>query len=257
MPTVTELIDRALAKFGAVAAGGQGTAEDHATGIANLQMMLDGWSLEGFMVPFDVTEQFALDPAQNFYGMGPDGDWDTVRPEEIKFVRVLDTGGNASLVRPGDKGLLSLQAKVEAGTPSLYATSRDARLMWVEFNAYPADHPYVLVTSRKPFNAVALDNLTEPWDDPEPETIYPSGFTMTGLQTPLEFPPGYELAIVYNLAIHLHTEYPGFDLPQTVVALAATSKARIKSANVSAPILQTEVAGMVRRRGVYNVLTGP
>lgn len=256
--SVFKIIDAALRKLGVTMAGDQAAPELYASGVAALRSLLDGWSLESLMVPYVITEQFALSGSQTFYSMGTGGDWDTVRPEEIQYVRTLDAGGISRPVYPSTKGVLNQQSQVLAGFPSRYVVSRDARFQWVEFDKYPADTPYVLITSRKPFNAVALDDFSQVYaEDQAAEPIYPSGFTLTGIQAPIEFPTGYEAAIVYNLAVHLQPEYPGFDLPAGVVSLAAQSKARIKATNFDPKMLLADVGRMTSRSCAYDVEAGP
>src|SRR5688500_2959904 len=209
--------------------GSSASPEEYADGLAALRVMLDAWSVEPLMVPFNVTERFALTTGQAFYSMGTGGDWDTTRPEEIEYIRVQDAEGLTRPVYPITQGLLNQRARVDARTPSRYVVSRDARWLFVEFDATPVDLPYVLVTSRKPFNTAVLDNFDLTFnEDADPSVIYPSGFTLTGIQTALEFPSGYEAAIIYNLAVHLRPEYAGLELPPEVVALAASTKANIK-----------------------------
>lgn len=254
--TIKSILDAALRKFGAVGTGQQADANEYADALMALRQMLDGWSIEGLMVPFTVTEQFDLATDQAFYSMGTGGDWDTVRPEEIEVVRILDAANVTRRIEPATKGALSWQKTVEAGVPSKYVISRDAQFIWVEFNAYPLD-PHVLITSRKPFNTLALENFASPFsEDEEPTTVYPSGFTMTGIQTPLEFPSGYEQALVYNLAVHLRPEYPGLELPAETVALATSSKANIKRANLRVEMLRNPAARMMRRGCDYSIEVG-
>lgn len=256
--SVFNLVDSALRKLGVVQMGEQGSPAMYEAGVANLRIMLEGWSLEALMVPYVSTEKFDLDPGQALYSIGIGGDWDTVRPEEVQAVRVLDDSGRARLVRPTSRGVLATRPSVDPGIPTRYVLSRDAQYLYVEFDKLPLALPHVLVTSRKPFNATALDNLTVVHDPAAPPwPIHPSGFSMAGIQTPIEFPTGYEGAIVYNLAVHLRPEYPGLELPAEVAALAASTKAVIKRSNWQPSILTADVGRMNRGGVFYDVVTGP
>ena len=253
--SVKNLIDQALRKFGAVQTGEQASPNEYADGLAALKIMLDGWSNEDLLVPFTVTERFPFDVGRYQYSIGIAGDWDTVRPEDIDFIRVEDAAGVKHPVYPVSRNRLQYQGTIEPGRPGRYTVSRDSRFLYVEFDVYPTD-PFALVTSRKPFNAQALDNFDAAYDENADQSeIHPSGFTLTGIQTPLEFPTGYEGAILYNLAVHLAPEYPGIDLSPVVVSMAASSKALIKRANWQP--LNMQAMDLPLRRGSYDIVSGP
>jgi hypothetical protein len=218
-------------------------------------MMLDGWSTEDLLIPFQPTEQFALSSTQAHYSMGPGGDWDTVRPERVEIVRLLRADGSTVPVMPSTPFVRQWQDVIPNGDPSHYIAQADSVYARVEFNAYPLA-PNVLVTTTKPFNATALDNFDESFDeDADDEPIYASGFTLTGIQTAIDFPPGYEQCIVANLAVVLSPEYPGIDLPAVVVAMATRTKANIKRRNLKAAqmVLDRTLHG---GRQPYNVNAG-
>lgn len=253
---IKSLIDQSLRKLGAISAGDQPDAAEYADALDALKSMLDGWSLEDLLVPFWATEQFTLSPTQNRYSMGSGGDWDTVRPERIDYVRIIDAGGNAYPVQPTTPGKEQWQATVPAADPSRFMTNADARFTWVEFNSYPLS-TVALVTSLKPFNAPAIDNFDLEYDpNADASTIYPSGFTLTGISTTIEFPSGYLQAIIYNLAVHLAPEYPGITLPEVVVAMAANSKRLIKRRNSKPRELRFEWALQHNRAPRYDIQSG-
>jgi hypothetical protein len=102
-----------------------------------------------------------------------------------------------------------------------------------------------------------LENFDAAYDpDAEEGTIYASGFTLTGIQTSIDFPSGYEQALIYNLALHLAPEYPGLMVPQEVIAFAANAKRLIKRRNWR-PLMSRsrDVPGL--RRGTYDIISGP
>lgn len=254
--SVKSIIDQALRKLGAVGTGEQAGADEHADALAALRVMLDTWSLEALLVPFTVTEQFDLTPGQAFYSMGPDGDWVTTRPTRIEQIRLLGDDGRSTYIPEASRNGLRDQASVEPGAPSAWLGQADGLRWFVSFNALPLGGA-ALVTSRKPFDVDALDNFARPYDETAgAETVYPSGFVLSGIQTPLAFPPGYEAAIIYNLAVHLAPEYKGLDLPPMVVDQAARAKALIKIANTQPVDLVLDPV-LTGRRGPYDIRLGP
>ena len=257
MPTsVKQIIHGALRKLGAVSAGIEPSAEEYEDGLTAFRMMLDGWSLEDLMIPYLPTEEFALDPAKAIYSIGEGGDWNTTRPEAVEIVRLLRADGTSCPVMQTTQFRQQWQPTVDRRDPDLYLTTKDALFHYVEFNAYPLS-PRVLVTTRKPFNVAVLDNFDAAYDpgaDPTPTPA--SGFTLTGIQSPISFPSGYEQCIIYNLAVHLSPEYPGLELPEVTVAMAATSKSNIKRRNLQQRQMVLERPFQGGRRP-YNIMTGP
>lgn len=259
MTSVKSIIDQSLRKLGVLGAGEQAGPEEHSDALQALRTMLDTWSLEALMIPFTATEEFELSPSQCLYSMGPDGDWVTTRPTQVEQVRVKSSDGRTTFVRRTSRNGLRDQATVDGGTPTGWIGSADSLAWFIEFNAFPQE-PRVLVTSRKPFDVTALDNFDQAHvEGADPAPLSPSGFTMTGIQSVLAFPPGYESAIVYNLALHLSVEYTGVVVPDLVVAQAARTKALIKIANwqPSEMKLPATLTRMVGRRGAYDIGHGP
>lgn len=253
--TIASLVDQALRKIGALPAGSSAEPEEHRDALAVFRQMLDGWSLEDLMIPYRATERFDLDQSKNFYRMGSGGEFDTVRPETVEVVRVEDIAGQVYLVRETSLEVLARRTHFSVARPSYYVLHRDSLFVSIEFSDYPYD-PYVLVTTRKPFNVVALDDYSEAYDG-QSGTIYPSGFTLTGIQSEIDFPSGYERAIVNNLAVELSPEYAR-QPPAQVVAAAVRSKQLIKARNRPTETLITD-GGLERRTwpGFYDVTSGP
>ncbi|TPE53074.1 hypothetical protein [Amaricoccus solimangrovi] len=254
--SVKSIIDQSLRKLGIVGIGEQASADEHAEALSALRMMLDTWSLEALLVPFTVTERFDLTAGQAFYSMGTGGDWDTSRPTRVEQIRMLSDDDRTRFIPQLSANALRDQPTVEEGCPTAWVGSQDSLFYLVELNAYPLE-PAVLVTSRKPFDAAALDNFDRAYSETAaPEKLSPSGFTMTGIQTSIDFPPGYLAAIVYNLAVHLAPEYAGLVLDPIIAAQAERAKALIKINNTQPRDLVLDPVLTGRRRG-YDIRTGP
>ena len=78
--------------------------------------------------------------------------------------------------------------------------------------------------------------------------------SISTLDTSVSLPPGYEDAIVYNLAVRYALEY-GRAVPDVVVILAAESKASIKKANIRPSYLRVDSA-LMAAGGSFNIYTG-
>ena len=226
--SVKSLLDAALRKLGLVGAGEQADPNEYADALSTLRMMLDTWSTENLLLPYSTTERFDLTAGKSTYAMGIGGDWVTVRPEEIEMIRVLE-GDRTHLLRRVALNEIARQGTIEAGRPTAYIAQADALFHFVEFDRVPQSG-VVLVTTKSPFNVQALDNFDKRYED-GPEVIYPSGMTLTGIQTPITFPSGYWSALVHNLAVWLAPEYPGVTVSPVVAGLAAEGTRLIKRRN--------------------------
>lgn len=250
------LIDRSLRKLGVLAAGAQADPTEYADGLDALRLMLDGWSLEDLLIPFHPTELFAFEPGRAIYSIGTGGDWDTTRPEQVLTIRGQAEDGTTWRIAPTSTAVLADMATVPTRRAARYVVQRDARFVFVEFDAYPEAGTSALVTTLKPFAAELLENFDAAYDPgTTPGTIHPSGFTLTGIGTEIDFPSGYEQAITYNLALHLAPEYPGVTVPQEVVAFAANGKRLIKRRNWR-PMFHT-AKGLPGAKGTYDITAGP
>lgn len=255
--TVKSLIDQALRKLGVIDTGAQPDESEYADALAALRQMIDAWSLEDLMIPYQPTESFAVSSDKAFYSMGVGGDWDTARPEMIEVIRIQH-GGTTYPVKRSSREAFAEIGTLSVRRPSRFITTADAFFHFIEFDAYP-DSGTALVTSLKPFNVEALENFDNDYDpDADPQPLYPSGFTMVGIQTPITFPTGYEKAIVYNLALELVPEYPGFDVSAVVAQNAMMMKGLIKRRNWRPGEVRIDpVLRGVRRLGTYDVNSGP
>lgn len=255
MPSIKSLIDTALRQLGLVGSGEQASETEYADGLAALRRMLDAWSLEPLLIPYLVTETFPLSGSKAFYSMGPGGDWNTARPEKVEIVRILIDGSAYPLQR-STAYVEQFRSRIEIGRPSSFVNTADSLMAYVEFDAFP-DAGEALVTSLKPFNVTALDNFDQAYvEGAPPQDIPPAGFTLTGIQTSITFPPGYEAAIVAGLAVELAPEYPGVTLSPVVLSRAAGTKALIKRRN-SQPMHYVLDPFLVGGRRVYDIVAGP
>lgn len=252
--TIQRIIAASLRQLGVLGDGEPMEATQARDGLDALRRMVDGWSLENLMIPFHVTEIFPA-AAQNVYRMGPGGDWDTIRPETVEVIRYREPGGTMSPVTRATIEQLQHMPRVGTGRPRRYLHSSDPDHAIIEFDSVPDGGDY-LVTTTKPLDASVLDDFDRLHDPDAPaERTNAGGFTLTGVQSEIRFPPGYERALVANLALEVAAEY-GRTPPDTVVAAAIDTKRRIKVRN-SQPAQLTFERGIGRRGGFYDITAGP
>lgn len=77
---------------------------------------------------------------------------------------------------------------------------------------------------------------------------------LTSIDTVISFPPGYEDALVYNLAIRLAPDY-GRPIDPGVAQFAIDAIAKLKISNHKKNLLKVD-AGLMPRGGMFNINTG-
>lgn len=225
MATAQKNIKAAMRLLGLLAPGEEPTADEAQGALESLQAMLDQWSNSGFLVPVITTESFALTNGQASYTYGSGGDFNSTRPQEILGAYIRGSGGT-------DHPVTCINRERYNVIPNKGSPSLPQQLYFVP--GYPLANVY-------------LDNA--------PDAAYTLFLdTLKPLTTPAEltdsqsFPPGYDQAIRFNLAVNLAPEY-GKTPDPVVVARADESLADLKRQNTRVPILRTEMGV----RGTYNI----
>lgn len=208
--TARDIITSSLRKLGVVASGETPAAEELQDGLSALQRMLDSWSA-GDLLPFPETQEtFTLTPGKAEYTFGPGGDFDSVRPMDIVGISVIPSG---SLEIPLTKLKFDQWRLIALKTVSAtFPTEFYFRLAWPKATAFffptPTEAKQIIVYSQKPFAAV------------------------TSLTSDIDFPPGFEEAIVYNLCLALADEF-GQAVTPLIAQKAATLLDTIRTANLA------------------------
>lgn len=231
----SDLIARALRTVGALPAGEPADANDIKNGLDTLNDMLDQWSLENLMAIYYKTEQFALISGQNTYTIGQGGgaDFFAVRPLQIMAVQLRDSNGldNDMLVVSFDEYQRLTQKGTSGSTP--FVLCYQATYPNGTFYVYPTPDAgnSIRLQTRKMFTTLC---------DASDEVI---------------LPPGFNEAIVYNLAERFGIENGRDAMMAMIVDKAARAKANIKKKNVQRDIVHFDPALIGRQSGSYNPFT--
>lgn len=206
MTTALELITSSMRLATILASGETPTADESIDGLKALNDILENWSLENLSVWKQDNEQFALTPGVASYTIGPGGTFNTTRPIRcgLSFTRI--NSADFPLTQWGLEEYNSVAVKNVGGIPERYVYINDYPLGQIVLYPVPA------VASTLFLNTDRV--LTTP----------------VALATQLAFPPGYEKALRFVLAVNLAPEY-GVQPPPSVGAIASSSKADIKRAN--------------------------
>lgn len=238
--TVTSICTMALRKIKVLAAGETIETSDLTDLADELRRMLDTWRLEPLIVVADSIRTFDLDTTKNTYTYYADvaADFNGARPTHIKSATLRDSSGMGYPLAPitSTEWSGSSRRSILAQPTGFY------------FNA------------AFPIAEVRLDCMPDPnW--PIIELVVQDAFDVSTLEADwadaITLAPGYEDALIYNLACRVHQDY-GVALPNSIAGLAAAFKAVIKRANLQVPHLMGDFP--TRRkdiRGSYDIIAGP
>lgn len=217
MSTPSSIILRSLRLFGEKSIGDTLTSAEQTAYLADLNTMLESWSLDRLMVYQLLQESKALTSSVGSYTIGSGGAWDTTRPNKIVdpcFIR------NSS----------SQDTPVEIIDAQAYGS--------ITSKTVDGSYPQYLF-----YDSAWTSGLGTIFLYPEPSaslTLYINSWkqlqSFATISTALSLPPGYQRAIEFNFAVEAAG---GFTKVSAEVAkIAKESKAAIMGANAPAGILR-------------------
>jgi len=198
-------------------------------GLWVLENMFDSWLTEKLLVYVVDRQSFALQAFVQTYGLGPGGVWNTTplygaqvpRPVRIERASWRDpaTGFEQPLGQSmTDDEYQNITVRNTTGT----------QVLAYHYNpSFPLGEVFVWPIPTLSTQMVLY--LWHPWNP---------GIT---LDTVVSFPPGYQYAIETNLSIDLGLYYPGA-LRAELVAVAVTSKAKVKALNHKTGLMTSDAA---------------
>ncbi len=238
MTTANDLITRAMKALKALGSNEVPTAAEANDGLVALNSMLDSWSLDD-LISYEVQEQsFPLVVGQASYTIGPGGNINTTRPQDISQAYVQDSNFNNFLMRiiPRDKWN-------QIGNRGPTITSQIPNTLF-----YDPQSPLGIIN----IFPTPLLSYTCFFDNVLNQVIF------TNLATVLAMPIGYERAYVYNLAVEMSNMF-GFDIPpvgpgqKNVVQLAEDALAAVKANNIKDVISNYDPAVVSHSYATYNI----
>lgn len=204
MTTARDLIEDAAAEIGELAADSPLSNDDAQRMLRRLQRMLDSWSTERLMVYTVGQETFAMTPGTASYTTASLA---AGRPVAVDAVMIRSGDEDSPVILTRDKAQYDLVPdKTTTGLPEL--CYYDAGYTTGTFYFWPA--PVVAYTAVVTSRRVLTGTLA--------------------LSTTIALPPGYELAIVTNLAVACAPLFGRSASAETVDA-AKSSKATLKVLN--------------------------
>lgn len=220
--TALTLIKSALRVAGAIGVGMTPTADEAADGLEAMKFMLRNWSAQNIRLYYTKQETLTMTGAAS-YTIGSGGNLDTVRPASIRGAWTSD--GPVTIIdedRYRQVRHLSL-----SGLPVEY--------LWYS-SEYPLGkaYPWPLASG-----SLYLDSL-KPLTDP------------VAITTDVEFPPEYDDAIKWNLAVRLGPEY-GREASPTVQGLAAATLHALETRNFAQQVNSIRPELLKLANAKYNI----
>jgi hypothetical protein len=210
--TARTLIKGALRVVGALASGETPTADEENEALEALKFMFRSWSTRDIML-FYVKQDTVTLTGANYYTIGSGGDCNTVRPTSIRGAYV-------------DDQLCTIID--EAKHRELRLSNLTGSAAYLYYNPeYPLGKIYLLPTDGSLLYLDSLKPLTDP----------------TAITGDVAFPPEYDAAIKYGLAVHLAPEY-GKEASPTVLGLAQDALAAIVARNFASQIVNVRLNNM-------------
>lgn len=213
MATVATIIKRSLRLLGQLGAGAEPTADEYADALEVLNELVDAWKNDKVLTYARREETLTLSNGVASYTIGPSGDLDTVRPDDIEAAWIEDGGITHPVYPLNDLEFAGITVKAMAGD-------------WPQYVNYKPSMPTGTLTTYPVSNATRTMKLL---------TRVPlEEFTAT--TDTVSLPPGFRKALAANLAIAIAPEYER-EPSMAVMKMASESKkglARINARPVKA-----------------------
>lgn len=206
--TARQLIVKSMQKIGLLTKTEQPSADEVNDALYSLNALLDSWSNESMLIVARAWENFPLIGGVGLYTIGTGQTFNTVRPTFINDAYVIvqsTTTPSYQLTVVQDETYFDTTLKTQQGIP--FELNYD--------NGYPIGNIRIYFV---PDQAYMLYMLSE-----KPLTSFANLDQLTSL------PPGWEEALIYNLALRLAPEY-GQVADQRTVQIAIDSLTNVKTA---------------------------
>ena len=227
MATARNIITRSLQKIGALVKSEAPSADEAQDGLFALNAMIGAWSNESLLVYARVLESFLLTGSQEEYTIGVGGNINTSRPIRIVDAYVRSGSIDYPMVIITDEAYDDITYKKLTGIPEFLQYTNEFPIAKIRIYTAPSAAYTLFLLSEK--------ELTQ----------------FSSLDQTISLPPGFEEAIVYNLAIRLAPDYNETP-PPSVVQIAKESLGSCKLA--VAKVRTMDYAP--KRLAVRNIYTG-
>lgn len=237
--TTGNIIRSAMRKIGVLDPGEPLPPNEGADALESLGQMVDAWGMESLLVPVVTTIEKELIAGQSEYTIGllssdtpPDNHIETSRPLQIITAVIRDSYNT-------DYTLKEIQA------------SAYSRISVKDSESRPSQ---IYVREGWPLNTILFDSVPYDNETLRIEAIQPLSeiLTTASLTDVVNLPPGYERALIYNLALELADEWG--KQPSNMVAISATETKKWIKRNNYRPMVSTVDRALTNRsKGTFDI----
>ena len=228
MTTANDLIARSLRIAGALGAGETMDSDEAADGLTALNTMLDSWRIKRAMVYHIKEEEFTLVAGQSVYTIGTGGNFSTTRPDKIEYAYIRENGNDYYMeVVTVDAFKRITNKTVSSDLPDHLYYETEYPLGKIHIYPEPSQANLIYLNTWQILQSFAT--LTEE----------------------IALPPGYERAIVYNLAEEIAPEF-GVELSAGASKIANESKQNLVRINAR-PVIAKIDSAITGRGDRYNI----
>lgn len=235
MGTARTIITDAMRALGALASGEAATAAEGADGLRLLNLMLANWNTQELAVYSIHQATLPVTAGTQLYTLGTGGTWNIPRPVRIETAVLRKGGIDYSMELLNYQDWQQIFIKGLQGTFSWYLyNDQNFPLSGCYIWPVPTENGQIILTH--------WAQLTQ----------------FTDLSHDQSFPPGYELAMIYSLAVYLAPQF-GREVTPVLAGLASQTFADLKRSTMRVPTLDLDarlVGSGVRDTGHLSVLTG-
>lgn len=205
MTTARTIIKRALQLNGVLTKNESPTGDEASDGLSSLNNLIKSWSNDSLLIYARLSESFPFVSGTGSYTIGSGGDFNTARPTQIlsAFTRVGGIDYKMSVIN-GEAYDKITQKGLNNFVPEAVFYDGNSPVGTLTFYPVPTTGTVYLRTEK------VLS-------------------TFTTLDTDLDLPPGWDRALIYNLAMEIAPEY-GQQVSQEVYQIATNALGKIKTA---------------------------
>lgn len=236
--TALDIITRSMKALQALGSTEVPSAAEANDGLIAFNALLDSWSLDNLNA-YEVQEQsFTLVVGTPSYTIGSGGVVNTTRPTDITQAYIQDSTQNNFLMR-----IVTRDKWNEIGNRGSTITSQIPDTLFYD-PQYPLGVINIFPTPLLGYTLFYDSSLQQ--------------VTFATLNTALSMPPGYERAMVYNLAVEISSMF-GIPIPpaapgsKNIGQLAAEALGNVKRANITENISNYDPSIVSRSFASYNI----
>jgi len=218
--TGNELINAALAIIGVISQGETPSASESAQGLSSANNLLQSWGTERLNIFTVATNVFNLSTNVNSYLIGPAQTFNMARPNRYTSAQVLVPSGAG-----GGDLTFPLEIVDQKGWGEINEKNMSGNVLKVMYPDMAFPFTTLYFWPRPSFSSGQIRVQLGTW-------VALTEFA--DLVTSYSYPPGYERALKFNLAIELAPSFGMVPTPATT-QIAAESKAAIRMLNGAEP----------------------